>query len=82
VDKLGIYATLKVGEVWSRGERGLAAFQLQPTGKYKVTERSGVFPDLPMTELAPFIIDQRGSLDETTLVRAFRDWIQETFGAR
>jgi Uma2 family endonuclease len=81
VDKLGIYATLEVGEVWSRGESGMVVFQLQATGEYKITERSGVFPNLPMTELARFI-DQRGSLDETTLVRAFRDWVQDTFGAR
>ena len=59
----------------------MVVFQLQATGEYKITERSGVFPNLPMTELARFI-DQRGSLDETTLVRAFRDWVQDTFGAR
>ena len=81
VDKLAIYASLKVAEVWSRGERGMAVFQLQTTGKYKITHRSGVFPDLPMAELDRFL-GQRGSLDETTLVRAFRDWVRETFGAR
>lgn len=81
VDKLGIYASLGVAEVWSGGEGGLAVFQLQAAGKYKVTEGSAVFPDLPMTELDRFL-GQRSSLDETTLVRAFRDWVREKFDAR
>ena len=53
-------------------------FQLQAAGKYKVTEGSAVFPDLPMTELDRFL-GQRSSVDETALVRAFRDWVRETW---
>jgi Uma2 family endonuclease len=81
VDKLGIHASLGVAEVWSRDEKGMVVFQLQTTGKYVVTERSGVFPDLPITELDRFL-GQRSSLDETTLVHAFRDWVVEKFGTR
>jgi hypothetical protein len=52
---------------------------LNEDGQYSASEASKAFPDLPIAEIARFI-DQRSSLDETSLLRAFRDWVRKKYG--
>lgn len=78
LDKLGIYASLKVPEVWSHDGKRLAVYQLQKTGNYALLEHSSVLPMLPLADLNCFL-EQRNVLDETSLLRAFRAWVRSKF---
>jgi hypothetical protein len=51
---------------------------MDKSGKHAVSPRSAALPTLPLSELNRFL-DQRTSLDETTLLRAFRDWVRSSF---
>lgn len=78
LDKLGIYASLKVPEVWSHDGKRLAVHQFQKAGNYAVLEHSSVLPMLPLADLNRFL-EQRNALDETSLLRAFRAWVRCKF---
>jgi Uma2 family endonuclease len=81
IDRRGIYADLGVPEIWSHDGKALRVYRLQKNGEYEIASASAAFPMLPMVELSRFL-DQRSSLDETSLVRAFRDWVRERFQVR
>ncbi len=80
IDRKSVYAALGIPEVWTHDGRSLTIYLLKEEGDYKISEMSKAFPELPLPELIRFI-DQRTSLDETSLLRAFRDWVRERFGA-
>ena len=75
VDKLQIYAALRVPELWRYNGRVLRFYQLGETG-YIECDRSLAFPILLVTEMAKFI-EQSKTIDEITLVRSFRAWVRE-----
>jgi hypothetical protein len=56
-------------------------YHLQKNGEYRIASESAAFPMLPVVELSRFL-EKRWSLDETSLVRAFRDWVRERFQVR
>ena len=70
IDRRSVYAALGLPEVWSHDDRSLTVHILQDDGQYRVSEVSQAFPDLPIAEIARFL-DQRSSLDETSLLRSF-----------
>ena len=74
LDRLSIYATLGVPEVW-RFSEGRGAFLLLQKGSY-VEGPSLSFPGLAAADLVNFLnIRKQG--DETTLVRQFRAWVRQ-----
>jgi len=81
LDKLGLYAAFGIPEVWSHDGQRIVIRLLGAGGAYAVSERSAAFPELPIGELNRFL-DRLGSESETQLVRAFREWVRKTFGAR
>jgi Uma2 family endonuclease len=69
-----VYAALGVPEMW-RYEDKLRVLHLH-SGKYLERDRSLSFPFLPISEVDKFI-DRIREIDETTLLRSFRKWIQK-----
>lgn len=76
LDREGIYAALGVPEMWRYNLRRLEVLLRQPDGSYNPSSVSSAFPFLPLRELERFLL-LRNSLDETTVVRTFRDWVKE-----
>ena len=69
LNRMGIYATLKVPEVWRWDEETLFVHLLTPRGTYRSSKRSKAFPFLPLDEFASFLT--RTDLSNTKLIRAF-----------
>jgi Uma2 family endonuclease len=78
VSRKGIFAALGVPELWVHDGKRLKVLRLQG-GEYRASAASGVFPMLPIAEVSRFL-ERRKSSSETSLVRAFRSWVQERFG--
>ena len=74
MDQLGIYAALRVPEIWFCDGASIDVYVLQSGGTYARCERSTTFPFLPIDGVQRFL-ERRTSDDETTLLRAFRDWV-------
>src|SRR5437773_5039758 len=54
LDRLSIYAALRVPEVWRLDEQGLTAHVLQADGQYAASPFSKAFPQLKVADLLPF----------------------------
>ncbi len=75
LNRMGIYAALRVPEVWRWDGQVLRAFLLSADGTYQQSESSRAFPFLPLAEFAKFL--EPTELSETQLVRSFRAWVRE-----
>lgn len=77
LDRMSIYAALRVPEIWVLGAAGLAFHVLQGK-KYQVQLHSVAFPRLTAADLMSFL-SQVGQVDETALVRQFRAWVRQEY---
>jgi Uma2 family endonuclease len=68
LNRMGIYASLGVPEIWWFDGTTLSIHTLNRRGEYEQVERSGQFPFLPLGELQGFL-SRRGQLSETELIR-------------
>jgi Uma2 family endonuclease len=75
MDRMAIYAALRVPEVWRWDGETLSVYLLSARGTYRQTERSKAFPFLPLGEFAEFLA--RTDLSEMQLVRSFRGWVRK-----
>ena len=75
LDRLDIYATLSVPEIWRLESDVLGFLALQPNGTYRERSHSLAFPRLTAADLMPFL-EMRGRADNNTVIRAFREWIR------
>jgi Uma2 family endonuclease len=80
LNRMSIYATLGVPEVWRLDSHGLAFYQLQADGSYAARDRSFAFPRLTPGALVTFLA-LRGTQDENQVVRQFRNWVQKNVTA-
>jgi Uma2 family endonuclease len=80
LDRLAIYASMGVPEVWRCDGHLLIVHALQGDGTYAVQTHSTNFPFLPMEKLAWFL-GQSSTTDETTLLRSFQQWVREARAA-
>lgn len=80
LNRLGIYAALRVPEVWRYDGLVIHVMLLVSDGKYLESSQSRVFPFLPMRELERFLA-LRSTLGETQIIRAFRTWVRERIAA-
>ncbi len=76
LNRLGIYAALRVPEVWRFDGTQVTVHVLGPDGKYVTQEHSAAFPFFRPAELLPFLA-QYPTLGETGMVRAFRAWVRQ-----
>lgn len=77
--RLGIYAALRVPEIWRYDGRAVTVHQRQADGTYAVVEGSRFFPLVTAADLTRFL-QQRGQTDENTLLNSFRDWVRGQVG--
>jgi Uma2 family endonuclease len=75
IDRMPIYAALKVPELWRFDGEILRVYRLLK-GKYRETKRSPTFPFLPLEKMAEFI-RQCTEQDENILLRSFIRWLRE-----
>jgi Uma2 family endonuclease len=74
LDRMSIYAALNVPEVWRLSSAGIA-FHVLDGSVYQVRSHSLAFPQLASADLPAFLA-QLGQIDDTTLVKQFRDWVR------
>jgi Uma2 family endonuclease len=75
LDRMAIYASLKVPEVWRYDDGTLAFLILSTEGKY-AEEGSLSFPGLKSSDLLPFLA-KTYVMEENALVREFRAWLRQ-----
>jgi len=76
LSRLEIYASLGVPEVWRHDGLRLTFLQLNAEkGEYVESPTSAAFPILSASVLQQFL-DRQGTVDETSLVRSFLDWVR------
>jgi Uma2 family endonuclease len=75
LDRMGIYAAMKVPEIWRWDGENLS-FWLLKRGKHVASPVSRSFPMLSAHEIVRFV-RMRGTMSETRLLRTFREWVRE-----
>lgn len=75
LDKLGIYSSLGVPEVWLWEEDTLKLHILDDKGRYSVAERSRARPDFPVADLLRFVA-RAHEVSTTRLATEFRQWLR------
>lgn len=75
LNRMAIYAALKVPEVWRWDGKTLRVCLLSADGTYRESNRSRAFPFLPLDEVARFLTSK--GVSETQLLRSFRAWVRE-----
>ena len=79
LDRMSIYAALKVPEVWRWDGQALTVHLLNSKGVYRVSKRSKAFPFLPLDELVAFL--NGTTLTGLPFTRACRAWVRENRAA-
>jgi Uma2 family endonuclease len=80
LDRMSIYASLGMPEIWRFDGETFTINLLQPDGAYADSAQSAALPALPPSAIVRFL-EMSAELDETTLIRTFRAWIRETIQA-
>jgi Uma2 family endonuclease len=81
LDRLGIYAALKVPEVWRLIKETLVFHVLGTDCNYATADRSEAFPLVASAELMRFLEQARQAGDENVVIRQFREWIRQRHSA-
>ena len=76
VSRIGIFAAMRVPEIWRHDGERLRFCLLQPDGEYADSDTSGVFPFLQPEHLMPFL-SLKEDVDETTRIRNFIHWLRK-----
>ena len=77
IDRIPIYESLGVPELWRYDGGQLWAYHRQPSGTYAEPQiQSLIFPTIPLTGLADFV-NRCTQTDDATLVREFRTWVKQ-----
>ena len=78
LNKLPIYANLKVPEIWRYDGKTLTLFSLDKnTNDYQELRQSSIFPWLDL-KMIPQLINNSLKQGETNTLRQFRQWIKDT----
>jgi Uma2 family endonuclease len=76
LDRMGIYATLGIPEVWRLDEPSLTFHVLSPGGRYTLATHSLSFPQVTPADLMRFLM-HLGHEGENEIVRQFREWVRQ-----
>jgi Uma2 family endonuclease len=76
IDRMGIYAAIRVPEVWRWDEPVLTFHVLGPNQGYAEAAHSQSFPFLTPADLLPFLALRGPQFDENEIVRRFRVWVR------
>ncbi|MEM6437184.1 MAG: Uma2 family endonuclease [Cyanobacteria bacterium P01_D01_bin.115] len=82
LNKLPIYAALRIPEIWRLQNGVLTIYQLNETqSDYAATEQSLTFPQLPIRELPQFI-EQAKTIGQRAAVRSLKERVRQIFADR
>jgi Uma2 family endonuclease len=81
IPRLPLYAAFGVVEVWRFDGEVLHVHRLQADRTYADADRSGVFPAVPMADLARFFHPDPDR-DTLTFIREFRAWVRQVIAPR
>ena len=77
LNKLPIYANLKIPEIWRYDGKNLTVFVLQPTdNSYRQVDKSKAFSFFYLN-LVPELIQQSLEEGETATLKQFRQWVRD-----
>jgi Putative restriction endonuclease len=81
LNRLDIYAALRILEVWCFNGMAFRIYRLQADGTYKQVQESQLFPKVPLGELVRFfaLIE---TTDDLTVCRQFREWVRQFVGKK
>ena len=75
LDRPGVYAALGVNELWRYDGKRIHFLKLGADGRYHPLSASEAFPFLTPERINHFL-QMIDSVDQTTLVRRYRDWLR------
>jgi Uma2 family endonuclease len=75
MNRMAIYAAIRVPEVWCWDGESLRVFLLTSRGTYRQSDHSRAFPFLPLAEFVKFL--KQTDKSETQLLRSFRAWVRK-----
>jgi Uma2 family endonuclease len=75
LERLPLYAAFKVPEIWRYDEERLIVLLLKPDGSYQESITSRALPNIPLSELSPFL-EMATHVDYGTIGRQFKSWIR------
>lgn len=81
LNRMGIYAALRIPEIWRFDGVRLIVCILGINGKYKEKDNSRAFPFLPMKEVERFLLDTEAD-NHTALMCSFHEWVRETLAPK
>jgi Uma2 family endonuclease len=76
MDRMAIYQSLRVPEVWRLVGDDLTFHVLNPAGVYEIVPTSLTFPWVKPAHLIGFVQQAHTSVDDSALIRDFRTWIR------
>jgi Uma2 family endonuclease len=76
MDRLPVYAALGFPEIWQYEGGRIVIHLLQHNGEYAVGEQSLALPMVSVQKLVEHL-NRSGATDETTWIRAFRQWVRD-----
>ncbi len=76
LDRLTIFAALRVPEVWRSTGRNVHSLHLQSDGTYRRRATSRNFPTLPMSAVTQYLKEGQTS-DATAWIRSFRAFVRQ-----
>jgi Uma2 family endonuclease len=80
LDRMAIYAALRVPEVWRYDGQALVFSVLGPDGQYAAVPRSKAMPQVASADLTG-LLGLRGTMDENALFRHFQTWARQRFAS-
>jgi Uma2 family endonuclease len=76
LDRLRIYAQLRIPEVWRFDGENLTIHLLQASGEYSLSRSSTALPGLPPDEIVHYL-QLSNVMDEVGWIRSFRSWVRD-----
>ncbi len=75
VDRMGVYAGLRIPEVWSFDGEHVVVHRLRKGG-YEILPRSVELPFVPVEDIPALIRQGMDSQDDRALLRSLREWVR------
>jgi Uma2 family endonuclease len=75
LNRMAIYAALRVGEVWPCTRKALLAYRFGGDGSYHAVAASALLPFLPLDRVFEFV-KMSEEVNETTLLKRFTAWLR------
>jgi Uma2 family endonuclease len=76
LDRMHVYAGLRIPEVWRFDGETLEVRRLRPDGVYEVLSQSVELPFLPMEEVPELLHRSMECQEDRALVRGLREWVR------